>query len=122
MHKAFGTLMAIAVVAIVGTTAVEETACTPAQAAMVNQDVQAAAAILASLSPIACQLIDTADPTNAAAICQVITDVSTGATAIVPIFGTLVALTTVVQAKPPNAAVQAAATTIKLSWKPRVRT
>ena len=52
MHKAFGTLMAIAVVAIVGTTAVEETACTPAQAAMVNQDVQAAAAILASRSPM----------------------------------------------------------------------
>ena len=90
-------------------------ACTPAQSAALSSDAQLAASILAALSPVACAIVDAVDPAQAAGICQVITDVASGATAIVPVFGTLGALSQVVAARPANAAVTAAVPTVHVS-------
>lgn len=113
--------MAVTMMVLVLLPLATEEACTPAQVAAADADAEAAAAILNSLAPVACGVIDVVDATNAAAICQVITDVATGATALVPIFGTLAALTQVVAARPANAAVTQAITTLKATWKPRVK-
>lgn len=94
-------------------------ACTPAQVAAVDAYAREAAAIIGALAPEACAIVDVTDPANAAGICQVITDVSTGATAIVPVFGTLSALAVVVAAKPPNAAVAQAVTGTRVKARAR---
>ena len=116
-----GMIAGVATVMATTVGATVEEGCTPAQSAMIASDAQTAAAILATLVPIACGVVDAVDPANAAAICEVITDVSTGATAIVPIFNDLAVIEAVVAAKPADAAVTAAIATVKAHWKPRVR-
>jgi hypothetical protein len=86
---------------------------TPAQIAVVNADTAAANGILQSLAPVACAIADVTDPAQSVAICQVISNTATGATELVPVIGTLAALTQVVAVKPSNPAVEAAITTIK---------
>jgi len=85
---------------------------TPAQVATVNADAQAAASIIATLSPVACAIVDTTSPTQAKAICQVVTDVSTGATELVPVVASLAALMQVVTVKPANDVVLQAASAV----------
>ena len=71
-------------------------------AAQLSADVQAANSVIQALAPIACEIVDATDPTAATSMGQVISDVTTGATAIVPIVGTLAEVTAIVSARPGN--------------------
>jgi len=104
MKKLFASIVVLGTLCGAGLAAFDA-ACTPAQSAALGADAQEAVAILNTLDPVACAIVDDVDPANGQAICQVVTDVATGATALVPIFGTVAALTQVVAAKPANAAV-----------------
>lgn len=88
-------------------------ACTPAQVATLNADAQLAASILTTLQPVACGIVDAVDPANATAICEVVTDITKGVTVLVPITGSIAALTQVVQTKPADATVAAAVVATK---------
>lgn len=48
------------------------TACTPAQLALYNADVQAGNAAVVSAEPLVCATLDVVDPTQSTAICQVV--------------------------------------------------
>jgi len=100
---------------------VATTDCTPAQSAAISADAQEALTILSTLEPVACAIVDAVDHANGQAVCQVITDVTTGAVAIVPVFGSVVALTQVVAQRPANSAVTQAAAGITPATKALLR-
>ena len=82
-------------------------------AAQLSADVQAANAVIQALAPIACEIVDTTDPTAETGVCQVISDVTTGATAIVPIVVTLAEVTAIVSDSPGNVVTTTAAAAIR---------
>jgi len=106
-------VLTLVVAGALGSAAVGETmACnlTPAQAAA---DQAAANAIINGLAPLACDVVDVVDPSASVAACQVVTDIASGATAVVPVIGTIGEITALITARPTNAAVQAALVSLK---------